>query len=372
MSSILGSQQHLFALDGGVTYLDNASVSPTPIEVAHSASAAAMSKSMPWLRDRENAHAQAGHLRELAAQLIGANGSDMAITCSASYGLATARDNLPVLPGERILVLEDDHSSQILTWRTHAHAAGASLDVVQRPADDDWTTAILKHLDHPDSGKIAIASLSASFWLDGCYIDLVPVCRRLRELGAAVVLDLTQSVGVMDLDVKVLDPDFVVFPMYKWLLGPYSLAFLYAAPRRQGGTPLEENVFNRRDGAYDLGALRYDMGERDVFVGIPTGVAALKLVSSWPRASIEARLRHLTNTLAAMLKDEGYTCVEQRLRSPHILGVKNVREGLAADCKPKGVYINQRHGGLRISPHVFNTEADLEVCASTLSALRRN
>ena len=189
-------------------------------------------------------------------------------------------------------------------------------------------------------------------------------------MGAAIVLDLTQSAGVMELDVHALEPDFAVFPMYKWLLGPYSLAFLYAAPKWQHGIPLEENGFNRSDDGYAIGALRYDMGERDVFVAIPTGVAALNIVTSWTRASIEGRLQYLTNTLADMLVATGYTCVEERFRSPHILGVKGVRDGLAADCKRKGLYINQRHDGLRISPHVFNTEADMEVCASILSELR--
>ena len=110
----------LFSLANGVVYMDNASVAPIPRAVEQTSLRAVSSKSQPWLRDREAAHAVVGELRTRAAALLNAQPHDMAITCAASYGLATARANLPVHAGERILVLEGEHTSQMLTWQAHA------------------------------------------------------------------------------------------------------------------------------------------------------------------------------------------------------------------------------------------------------------
>src|SRR5260370_12714811 len=68
----------------------------------------------------------------------------------------------------------------------------------------------------------------------------------LRRQGAALVVDATHGAGIMPLDVRTLDPDFLVFPTYKWVLGPYGRAFLYVAKRYQDGVPLEQTGFGRR------------------------------------------------------------------------------------------------------------------------------
>lgn len=358
----------LFALDPGVSYLDNASVAPIPGVVEQVSLRAVSSKAKPWLRDRAAAQALVGQLRERAAALVGAQPEDMAITCAASYGLAIARANLPVSAGERILVLEGDHSSQALTWHAHAQAVGAVIDTVRRPVDGDWTGAILEHLTRQDGRRIALASLCETFWIDGSRVDLSVVCPVLRSRGARIVLDLTQSVGVLDVDVRALHADFAVFPMYKWLLGPYSLAFLYVAPSWQNGVPLEQNSFNRvaPNGEYAEGAVRFDMGERDTFVGIPTALAALELASTWLRSDLRAHLRSLTSELATRLEDAGFQPLPRLNRSPHILGIRGVPHGVATVCRSAGVFFTQRHDSVRISPHAYNTSNDIERCASTL------
>jgi selenocysteine lyase/cysteine desulfurase len=77
-------------------------------------------------------------------------------------------------------------------------------------------------------------------WSDGGVIDLDRVAPTLRARGAALIIDATHAAGVMPLDVNKLDPDFLVFPTYKWVLGPYGRAFLYIAKRHQDGIPLEQ------------------------------------------------------------------------------------------------------------------------------------
>jgi selenocysteine lyase/cysteine desulfurase len=312
-------------------------------------------------------------LRALAASVIGAEATDIAITCSVSYGLATARRNLPLAAGDWVLVLEDDHGSQLLTWAAHAQACNASVHPVPRPPDRDWTSAILAHLQRFQGRPPAIASLGATFWRDGTQVDLPRVCAALHAAGTRIVLDLTQSAGVLDLDVRALHADFAMFPTYKWLLGPYSLAFLYAAPKWHQGLPLEENSFNRGpDGDYAAGAIRYDMGERDVFIGIATAISSLRLVAGWDRGAVRSHLGRLTCRLGESLRQAGLHVVPDDLRSPHILGAHSVPAGLAAACRRKGVIFTQRGSEIRISPHVFNTEADIETCVATIDSVLRD
>ena len=79
----------------------------------------------------------------------------------------------------------------------------------------------------------------------GALIDLPALRARTREVGAALVLDVAQSCGAWPLDVAEVQPDFLVAVTYKWLLGPYSLGFLYVAPEHRGGAPLEHPRFLR-------------------------------------------------------------------------------------------------------------------------------
>lgn len=369
---MLASQRHLFEIDPGVFYLDSAALSPVPLATRDTARAAAHVKGRPWTRSRDQSHSKAERLREHAARLIGASASDLAITCSVSYGLATAARNVRLARGDAIMMLEGDHTSQALTWRSRAKEVGAFPLVVPRPPDGDWTTSILETIDARGSRHIAVASLCATFWNDGSRVDLQQICECLRARDTQVIIDATQSVGVLDLDVSVLKPDFLAFPTYKWLLGPYSLAFLYVAPRFQCGTPLEQNGFNRDDdGGYLEGARRFDMGERDTFVGIPTALESLSLISCWNRKELADRLRFLTDRIASKLDGAGLHCVPRHLRSPHILGVRGARPGVGAACRDKGVYFTERNDTLRISPHVFNDEEDVDACADAILEFHR-
>ena len=111
-----------------------------------------------------------------------------------------------------------------------------------------------------------------------------------RKRGAVLLIDATHSVGVLRLDVRTLDPDFVVFPTYKWLLGPYGRAFLYIAKRHQGGIPLEQTSYGRQavraeqatylsDTGYVDGARRFDMGERDHFISMEMASIGMEMVA---------------------------------------------------------------------------------------------
>src|SRR6202007_2041152 len=138
---------------------------------------------------------------------------------------------------------------------------------------------ILSAIESPGAQPIAIASFSNIHWSDGGLVDLGRVAAALRAEGALLLVDATHAVVVLKIDVKALDPDFLIFPTYKWVLGPYGRAFLYVAKRHQNGVPLEqtgaarkavsaEDTIYFRDLSYRDDARRYDMGERDHFVSM--------------------------------------------------------------------------------------------------------
>ena len=128
---------------------------------------------------------------------------------------------------------------------------GAELHTVRRETGQSWSDAILAALDE----RTAIVSVPNVHWTNGALIDLGPVCERAHELGAAVVLDVSQSAGAMPIDVTELRPDFLISVGYKWLLGPLSLAYLYVDERHWGGEPLEHNWIARK-GAEDFAGPR--------------------------------------------------------------------------------------------------------------------
>ena len=91
---------------------------------------------------------------------------------------------------------------------------------------------------------------------------------------------------------KTLDPDFLIFPTYKWVLGPYGRAFVYVAKRHQDGMPLEQTSFGRRnvkaenpvyfeDTRYLPDARRYDMGERDHFISMEMASIGMEMMATW-------------------------------------------------------------------------------------------
>ena len=238
-----------------------------------------------------------------------------------------------------------------------------------RPDDGDWTPAVLAAIDN----DTAIAALPNCHWTDGARLDLESVGARCRAVGAALVVDATQSVGALPTDVARIRPDFLVCSAYKWLLCPYTLAFLYAAPHRQDGRPLEQHYGNRAGAttqqggtgyAHDFlpGAQRYDMGERVNIINLPMAVAAMTQLHAWGIDNIAASLAPLTEAVAEMAAARGMAMPAPHARVGHFIGIRptalpaDIAERLAAER----VFVSRRGDNIRVSPHLYNDMADIE------------
>lgn len=381
-TKMLASQRDLFDIPRDVCYLNSASYSPLPLKTLQAGRDAIGRKGHPWTIDAGFAGRQHDRARSAAARLINAEPADIALIPSISYGVATAAKLVTISRNARVLVLENDHSSPVLEWQTRADAQGFVVETIRQPDDGDWTSAVSAAIERPGAAPVALASISSVHWSDGGLIDLEKVAAALRRQGALFLIDATQGAGVLPLDVRHLDPDFVIFPTYKWLLGPYGRAFLYVAKRHQDGTPLEQTSAGRRDvraenavyfsdTSYVDDASRFDMGERDHFVSMEMASIGMEMIAEWGTAAIAQRLAMLTERIADGVRSLGVAVPQRHLRAPHILclGFKDeAARGLVEGLATEGIYVAPRLGRMRVSPHVFNDEAD---CDRFVAALGR-
>ena len=377
---MLVSQRALFEIPRDICYLNSASASPLPLRTLEAGRAAVGRKGAPWTLDASFVPQQYERARAAAARLIHADPADVALIPSISYGVATVAKILKIARGTRVIVLQDDHSSPVLEWHARAEAQGFVVDTVRRPDDGDWTTAVLSVIERSNAPPVSLASISSLHWSDGALIDVEKVGAALRRRGAMFLIDATQSVGVLAMDVRRLDPDFVMFPTYKWLLGPYGRAFLYIAKRHQDGIPLEQTADGRRDVRaenavyfsdlrYLPDARRFDMGERDYWISLEMASIGMEMMAEWGADAVAERLRMLTNRIAEGVRGLGLHVLEPHLRTPHILslGFKGgIPKGLVEGLSSEGIYVATRLGRMRVSPHVFNDEEDADRFVASL------
>ena len=189
---------------------------------------------------------QSNEIRWRFARLVGAaDPSRIAVIPSVSYGVAIAARNLAVEKGQNIVLLHEQFPGNVYGWRRRAEDRGAEIRTVAPPEGSTrgavWNERIIESIDQ----STAVVTVPHVHWTDGTVFDLVAIGRRVREVGAALVVDGTQSVGAFPFDVAEIQPDALIVAAYKWLLGPYSTAVAYLGPRFDDGVPLEETWLGR-------------------------------------------------------------------------------------------------------------------------------
>jgi selenocysteine lyase/cysteine desulfurase len=378
--ALIPCQRSLFDVPEAVAYFDCAKMSPLLRTSMEAGIQGLMRKARPWEIEAEHFFDESDRVRGLFARLIGAAADDVAIIPSVSYGMATIFQNVPIAASQSIITLAEDFPSTVFAARSLARQASARLVTVARPEDGDWTAAILDAID----GSTALVCSPNVHWVDGGLIDVAAVARRCRSVGAVLVIDTTQSTGAVPIDVAEVDPDYLVAASYKWLLGPYSLGFLYAAPRHQQGQPLEQawiaragahdfRSLTRYEEAFEPNARRFDMGERSNFVLLPMAAAAIEQLLEWSVANIAATLSKLTGGIADRLAASGLSCLPATVRAPHYLSVRfssGIPEGDEERLRADNIHVSLRGEWLRITPHLYNHDADVDRLVAGLGRLQ--
>ena len=373
---MLACQRHLFDIPDDVAYLNCAYMSPLMKPVIEAGNVGLARKAHPWELTAPEFFTGSDEFRAAAARILDCPADSVAIVSSAGYGIQTAALNLPVRKGQSVLVLDEQFPSNYHPWQRLANENGASLKVVSWPGNHDWTAAVLSALT-PD---VAVAALPHVHWTSGGLLDLVRIGQVCRQIGAALALDLTQSLGVMPFSVRDVQPDFAVAASYKWLLGPYSVGVLYVAPKWHNGTPLEEGWIQRANARdfsslilycddYDVGARRFDMGERSNFALLPAAVCAMNQIMEWGVGEISETSGAMNRRLAEAAAELGFAAPSEPLRAPHYLCLRR-KEGvsleLAQALAREKIFVSIRGTSMRVTPHVYNTASDAERLISCL------
>ena len=378
----LRCQRDAFQLPRDAHYFNCAYMGPLPRVSEEAGFDAIRRKGLPTRIVPPDAFWDTDRLRELFAQLIHADEpARIVIQPGVSYGVATAARNLPVAPGQSVVITHEQFPGKYYSWERLAAESGGELRVVRPPDGRDrgrgWNERLVEAID---SGT-AVVFVPNVHWTDDTYFDLVEVGRRCRDGGGALVVDATQSVGALDFDLRAVQPDVLICATYKWLLGPYSLSLAYFGPRFDDGTPLEEtwiardqsrnfqHLVNYQDG-YQPGAVRYDVSERSNFFLAPIAAATLELLLEWQQTRIQEYCRELTRDFLAEIGTLGYSVEDEEWRSSHLFGVRTpdsvdlaaLRDTLSA----RHVSASLRGTALRLAANVYNDEHDVDVLADVL------
>ena len=372
----LGSQRDLFEMPEDIVYLNCAYMSPQLRQARETGERAVSRKSRPWELTPDDFFEEAEEVRALFARLVGGDADGVAIVPSVSYGISVAAANVAVREGEKILILEDQFPSNVYAWRNLAEQSGARLITVPRPEDFDWTRVLLEEID----AETAVVAVPNCHWTDGSLVDLVRVGEGARAAGAALVVDAIQSLGAHPFDVSEVRPDFLVASSYKWLLGPYGIGFMHVGEEYREGNPIEHNWINRRGSqdfsglvayqdAFQPGARRYDVGERSNFALLPMAAEALRQLIDWEVQNVSETIGTLTDLIEEKAKKRGIGTIPKRRRARHLIGLMlgpDAPDDLATQLTVHNVFVSVRGESVRVSPHLYNTERDVDLLFDVL------
>jgi selenocysteine lyase/cysteine desulfurase len=374
---VIESQREVFHVPAEIAYFNTANLAPQLRAVRAAGEAALERRGQPWTIAATDWFVDVERRRSLFAQLIGSSADAVALVPATSYGFAVAAHNLPLRAGQRVLVLAEEYPSGIYAWRAATRRAGAEVLTVTCEPGQSWVDAVLAALDE----RVAIVSVPNVHWTDGSLVDLGPIAARTRELGARLVIDASQSVGAMPLDLDALRPDFLVTVGYKWLLGPFGAGYLYVAEEHREGEPVEENWIVRAGsddfarlvdyvGEYQPGARRFDVGARTAFELTPMAIAALEQILSWQVPRIAATLAARTADIGRRAAALGFEPIPDAQRGGHVLGLRLPGEAgarVVSALADANCFAGLRGTSLRIAPHLHTTDDDVDRLMGALS-----
>lgn len=284
--------------------------------------------------------------REGFARLVGAREPGrVAVIPAVSYGMAIVARNTPLRRGQNVVVAEAQFPSNVYAWRRLCADAGGELRTVRAPVEsarrgEEWNARLLEAVD----GGTALVALPHVHWADGTRFDLEAVGARAREVGAALVVDGTQSIGALPFDLARIRPDALVCAGYKWLLD-------YADE-------------------YAPGSRRFDVGEGSNFALMPMLTASMEQVLEWGAENVQAYCRALTGDLVAEAASLGYVVEDEAWRGAHLFGLR-LPAGvqlprLQALLRERNVAVSLRGDAVRVSPNVYNDARDVDALREVL------
>jgi len=370
-----------FADFEGVTYLNAALQGPMPLVAAREAQAALEWKTHPY-RLADSAYFDLpDRIRDKVARLIGGQADEIAVTTGASAGLASVAAGFDWKSGDEVLVGQGEFPAHFSTWLRYQQAGKLRVRVVEARgrfiSADDYIESI--------GPRTRLVSASFVRFDNGARLEATRLARACEKAGAALMLDITQAVGTMPMNIRDLGASMAVSSGYKWLLGPYGVGFFWIAREWIDRLPLGAVYFMALEGARDFhalptadvrvvpGARRWDSAETANFTNLAAFDASLDLVL---RVGTETVQRSIEALVAEIIDGLPRTrCVlaspaERERRGPYVcLSARNGNEtpALYEKLRAAEVSVSLRERALRIAPHIYNTAEDIARLMKVLS-----
>lgn len=380
---MISCKRSKFTLPKKVTYLNCAYMSPLLKTVEKVGIQNLRRKRNPATILAEDFFTDGELLRAEFARLINTDDSKrIAIIPSVSYGMANVAVNLKIGRGEKIIVAAEQFPSNYYPWQRLCLETGAVIQAVQPPIELSqrgalWNERILSAIDN-NTRAVAIANVH---WADGTLFQLEEIRKRTRDVGALLIVDGTQSVGVLPFDVKKLQPDALICAGYKWLLGPYSIGVAYYGEYFDDGKPIEESWLNRMDSddfsalvnyesSYQSGSLRYDVGEHSNFILVPMLIKSIAQLNKWSVHGIQDYIKSISDPAIESLREKGYWVEDEAYRGGHLFGLRQLKQNaqkIREALTRNNIFVSQRGDAIRVSPNVYNDANDMSRLVKALS-----
>lgn len=315
-------------------------------------------------------------LEALYARLIGADAEEVVLTPSVSTGLSSLATAV-TLTGDRnrVLLARSEFPTDCHVWLAQERRGAEVVWVEgQRSADED---AYLEAVDT----RTAVVSASRVSYLDGAALDAHALAAGCREAGAWCVLDDYHGSGVVPIDVHEVGCDALVGGPLKYLLGGPGVAFLYVRRDRVAELePLVTGWFSQADFfAFDNSALDWPDTAQRFALGTPApaavfaAAAGLDLILEIGVDRIRDRVTELTSYLIERADEEGYPVrtprAPERRGGMVAIGVEDSEAVLETLLRQERVIVDERHGALRICPHVYSSEDDVDAFFAALDRI---
>jgi cysteine desulfurase / selenocysteine lyase len=372
-SPITDYRQEWFEIEDA-TYLNLAGQSPMP-KVAHRA----VQTAIEWKKFPHHVADSAyfeipNRIRTSIAKLIGGKPEEIALTTGASSGMSAVAYGLTWKPGDEILTAKSEFPLQYATWKPMEAREGIVLKIVA-PRDrfitaDDFIAAM--------TPKTRMVSVSMVRFDNGVLLDVARIAAACHAQGALLLLDVSQCCGGMPLDVTTLGADFMVCAGYKWLLSPYGTGFFWAKNEHTGNMRPGPFYWAAAEGAENFhslafenpnpvrGARRWDMAETSNYFNFAAMGASLQFVLQVGPETVQAHNRKLIDLLFERLPKD--RCVpssplDAAHRGPYGCFAARSPEKTAElyhHLVKEKVITSLREGNIRVSPHLYNTERDID------------
>jgi kynureninase len=315
--------------------------------------------------------------REHFAHLIGADADEVAIVPSVSSGLSSLATCLDFRARPKVVLSALDFPTNHYVWRAQERA-GAKLDVVGTPDGIRVeSTDVIEAIDD----QTALVNVNRVLFESSWIMDLPPIVAAAHDHGAVIVVDDFHGTGIVPLDVHELKIDFLASGALKWLCGGQGIAFLYC--RRDLIATVEPRVvgwfgtvkpfdFDRSGLTLRSDARRFETGT----YALPqawTAAGGMSIMLEVGVGAIRARNQELTAAIVDRADERGLELLSPRsaerrgglvrLRVP---GGRSGAEQALHRLFDRDVVLDQRGDALRISPHFFNNEDDIDRCFTAL------